>query len=331
MLPLIPVAAIAATALGAGAVGHHVSKRRNASNPETEPLYERDPHSEDDSDSESEIEFEVEPDTAYLYDDVLYVPSDVLKATAEELGVDPKLVKNGKRAATGVPIAKQLASMVADVGIDNHAQAGVAEQIHAKELARKLGGEAVFDSSSVYTPDGGVDAVIKTADAEFKLQVKHLAEQVGDATAQEYADIVDYLASTNGFEGSVDPAAHGLQGFSKADWSWRGRTELRGHQFVNGLQELSGAALSGLGRLYRRTRFFAGAARNFLSSLTKSVGSKVAAATSWFLALSLGQQLALIAAFIAVVAACYFLYKWYRNRESNRDTDTPAGSGTPSV
>ncbi|WP_254547332.1 hypothetical protein [Halomarina pelagica] len=315
MLPLVPVAAIAATALGAGAVGHHVSKRRNASDSQTG------------QEGESEVEFKIDSNIAYFFDDDLYVPNDVLEDAAEELGVDPKLVKNGKRAAVSVPVAKQLASMVADVGTDNHVQAGVAERIHAKELARMLGGEAVFDSSSVYAPDEGVDAVIKTADAEFKLQVKHLAEQVGDATAKEYADIVDYLASTNGFKESVDPAAHGLQGFSKADWSWRGRTELRGHQFINGLRELYATALSGLGWLNRHARTFARAARRFLSSMMKSVVGKATAATSWFLALSLGQQLAIIAALIALVAAGYFVYKWYQNRNPH----TSAGSGTPSV
>ncbi|MDS0300899.1 hypothetical protein NDI76_19300 [Halogeometricum sp. S1BR25-6] len=196
--------------------------------------------------SSSNIESKANQNTAYLHNDVLYVPNDVLEDIAEELGIDPTLVKKGKRAAASASLVKQLASMIADVGTDNHAQAGVAERIHAKELARKLRGEAVFDSTSVYAPDGGVDAVIKTADAEFKLQVKHLAEQVGDATTKEYADIVDYLASTSGFRESADPTAHGIQGFSKADWSWQGRTELRRHQFINGIRELYIMARSGL-------------------------------------------------------------------------------------
>lgn len=244
-----------------------------------------------------------------------------LDADASGLGIDPNLLRLGAKASAGVVTGKEIGTAIADFGIDNHAQAELVERLFAKEIARRVDGEVLEDTSSVFAPDGGVDAVIRTADGDLTVQVKNLADAVGDATLKEYEGVVNYFASTNGFAEGAEPAARGMKGITGDDWSGASNVELRGNHFLHGIRRIFTGIRDAL-------RSLAGHTKAILSNISNHIASKATAAASWFLALSAGQQLAALAAVLAVAVAVYYLYKRYRNRDHDH---SPTGMGTPSV
>ncbi|KAB1190732.1 MULTISPECIES: hypothetical protein [Haloferax] len=243
--------------------------------------------------------------------------STILDADAIKLGIDPNLLRLGAGISAGGVTAREIGTAIVSLGTDNHAQAELVEQLFAKEIARHVDGEVIKGGSGVFTPDGGVDAVIKTADGRLKIQVKNFANAVGDATLKEYRDIVDVFASTNGFKNGAEPAAYGMDAFTKNDWSWASKAELYGNQFLHGVRQIFVG-------IYNALRPFAGHVRY----ISAHIVTKTTAAASWFIALSIGKQLAIIAAVLALAIAVYYVYKKYRGQ--NRD-DSSTGVGTPSV
>jgi hypothetical protein len=227
---------------------------------------------------------------------------------AVDYGLNPDLVGLGEKACTGVVTAKEIGSIIADLGTDNHAQAELVESLFSKEIAQHVDGEVLNDASSVFAPDGGVDAVIRTADGDLTVQVKNLADPVGDATLAEYEGLVDYFASANDFKQGTDPTNYGMEGFSKDDWLWASKAELRTNQFFNGVQQI-------FIKIRDAIQSFAGQTKEILSKVAKHAASKATAAASWFFALSAGQQLGALAAVVAVAVAVYYVYKWYQNHD----------------
>lgn len=292
MFPLIPIAAVTATAIGATAV-HHITTKVT---------------------TKSTIGYDHEADT-----------DSVSTASSPH---EIEIIRTGTKAAAGATSAREVANGIAYLGTDNYVQAGAAEAIHAKELARHLGGTVVDDGSSVYAADNGIDTIIQIPDDDITVQTKHFGEPLGDSIVKQYADTVDYIASTNGFKDSANPAAHGIESWSKADWSWRGTTELKAHQFIHGLRRLAAGVRTRLRQLVGGLQSITSTA----ASVVKHAASRLAAAgtavASWFLALSLGQQLLVILAIIAVAAGTYYFYQWYTARDTNNSI---SGSAIPSL
>ncbi|WP_276274511.1 hypothetical protein [Haladaptatus sp. QDMS2] len=186
-------------------------------------------------------------------------------------------------------------------GIDRHAEAGLVEEIHLKEIARQMGGKVVENRSPVFAPDGGVDGVVEIGEGVLKrVQVKHTAEKVGESLIKQYPD-VDVFASSSGFKPNVDLSATGKSGITINDWSVRSKATLESSRIIRGVNRL------GAGFIARAK-----------SVMSVAIGA-VSHGVHWYLALPVFQQIALgIIVVIAVVGTGYLIWRWYKGSETPR-------------
>ena len=137
-------------------------------------------------------------------------------------------------------------------GIDRHVEAGLAEELHAKAYARKAGGSVLKDNTSVFTPDGGVDKLVKTPDGERAIQSKHYGSEVGEAVLRQYGGDVDVFAATKGVGESVDPSNYDLEVITADDWLIRERAVLEGRRIKRGVQRGLQHSIRGVAGVARR-------------------------------------------------------------------------------
>ncbi|QSW97655.2 hypothetical protein [Haloterrigena alkaliphila] len=214
-----------------------------------------------------------------------------------ELG-DPesdRLESIGKSAVNAGTATSACTAAAERAGVDRYAEAELAEQMHAKAYARDIGGTIVEEETSVFTPDGGVDRMIKGPAGEKTVQVKHYSDSLGESVLEQYSD-VDVIATTNGLKDGVDPAEYGIDVVTIDDWSVIQRMKLSGTRIKRGATKPITSAASRIG------------------TATKTVAGRAAAAArtgvSGFLRLSLGKQLLIASVLIVVVGGIvYFLWK----------------------
>lgn len=173
-------------------------------------------------------------------------------------------------------------------GIDRYAEAGQAERLHAVEYARHVGGTVTDSGTSAYTPDGGVDGVVRVGGDEAKIQSKHHATAVSESVLQDCADVVDVIASSNGVADGVDPATYGVETFTAQDWSLLAQVRLE-----------CGRILRGFSKWARGTR-----AR--LTTIVESLSGRLGAVVTLVRGLT-NPQLAALAAIVSVIL--WLVYK----------------------
>lgn len=121
-------------------------------------------------------------------------------------------------------------------GVDRHAESGLAEKMHAKAYARRVGGSVIKDQSSVFTPDGGIDKIVTTNTGEKSIQSKHYGTKLGEATVKDYQSNVDVIASTRGFGENVDLSKCSCETITYDDWSLPMKTALEVDRIKRGVQ-----------------------------------------------------------------------------------------------
>jgi hypothetical protein len=226
-------------------------------------------------------------------------------------------------ASVGIETARRL-------GTDRHAEAGFAERAHAEAYAKKVGGTVVDDGSSVFTPDGGIDGIVKTASGQKHVQSKHYGQAVGNSTLKQYAGDIDIIGATNGVTESADTQAYNIDVITAEEWSWRMKAELQGRRIIHGCHKGIAALMDRTraitSRLVNGTKFVgrrAIASGKWLFCRLVKVGSTIAA---WVARRSLVTQLVLI---VAVVGLLYLLWLWYTSEDeetmsANTSKDQPA-------
>ncbi|WP_435066238.1 hypothetical protein [Halobaculum sp. EA56] len=221
--------------------------------------------------------------------------------------------------ATGVA-----AEVTRRLGIDRYLEADFAERAYAKAYAQKVGGTVIEDGTSVFTPDGGVDKIVKTSSGEIAIQSKHHGRAVGNSTLEEYAGKVDVIGATNGVAESANPEAYDVDVVTANDWPWRTKAKLQGKRILRGCRKGAATLKHGtrvvISRLVDGVKFVSRRAISggkwFTRRLIK-VGSTIAA---WYTRRSLITQLILI---VAVVGLLYLLWRWYTSEDGKtEDTDT---------
>lgn len=210
------------------------------------------------------------------------------------------------------------------LGIDRYDEAGLAERAYAETYAKKRGGKVVDDGSSVFTPDGGIDGIVRTESNQYRIQSKHYGEPVGNHILEQYSTDVDVIGATNGVAENADPDAYNLEVVTRSDWSWRKKASLQGRRVFKGTQagifslkdsllSIGGSVTAGVKYAVKR-----GIAHGkWLGRRLGRIGSPLAA---WFKRRSLFTQIVIV---VAVVGAVYLLWQWYTD-----DDDGMAGEET---
>lgn len=231
-----------------------------------------------------------------------YRPSTSTSQEETDKETEPESTRSnrvtGRKAAGGGTVASAGARILRQLGIDYHAESGLAEQLHAQEYARQTGGTVVEHGSSVFAPDGGVDKVVLTEGGEKAIQSKHYKSEVGDYTLKKYEGDIDVITPTNGTKESATPSSYGMEEFTYDDWSWRAKAKLEWRRIKNGARSVLRGARS--------------AASRAISGL-KGI-------TSWFLRLPLWKQLGIIA---VVAGVGYLLWRWYNSEDQRGSSAEP--------
>lgn len=211
------------------------------------------------------------------------------------------------------------------LGIDRHDEAGLAEQANIKARAKQVGGTGVHDGSSAFTPDGGIDGIIKTESGQEYIQSKHYGRPIGNSTLEQYDGVADVIGATNGTTESADPEGYGIDVVTAEDWPWRKRAKLEGKRVIRGcrrifakLEDRVRVVTSRVLNAARRAgQWLVVSGKRLCRHLVK-IGSMIA---KWFARRRLMTQIVLI---VAVVGLLYLLWRWYTSREEeamNSETD----------
>lgn len=260
-------------------------------------------------------------------------PSDEKMSEVDESSTATTVVKGTASSGTTVSAGE----LARQKGLDRHTEAGMAEDLYAKELERQ-GYTVVDDGSSVFTPDDGVDKILERGSEELKVQVKHHGEEVGHRTLKRCADAdIDVLATTNGVKDGVDPADYGIEVVTKEDMSLSSRAKLELDRTGRGIGLAKDAAKSAtkglLGRVWDGIKSVGKKVLNGLKSVSKKIfsGAKsmgggiisaAKSAASWFVTLSLGKQILLGAGvLVAIGGAIYLVRRWLQDKESTQSTN----------
>jgi hypothetical protein len=203
------------------------------------------------------------------------------------------------------------------IGFDRYAEAELVEQLHAEEYATQIGGSVVKDSSSVFTPDGGIDRIVMAEAGEKTIQSKHFGNPVGGSILEQYSSDVDVFAATNGLKESTDPSTYEMETLTSNDWSLWSKLKLEAFRVKRGYVlrfDRSKAMLRrGAGRgltLVKSvvSRLFSGikSAIRLSSRAAKLVASR-------FRRLPIGKQIVVV---LAAIGAFYLLWRWYKNDDT---------------
>lgn len=229
---------------------------------------------------------------------------------------DAAQTKSAVTSVTTLGLTGVTAETARRLGIDRHAEAGLAERAYAEAYAEKVGGTVVDDGSSAFTPDGGIDSIVKTESGQQYVQSKHYGHEVRNSTLEQYAGDVDAIGATNGIAEGVNPEAHGIDVITGDDWPWWRKVEREVRRIIRGSRRAITILWNGTWtvacRLIDGARFVGQrtvTGGKWLSRRLIKIGSTIAA---WYARRSLMTQLILI---FAVIGLVYLLWRWYTNKE----------------